>query len=93
MSGELVSLVPAPTADVRRREAAIDLLETWLAKARAGEIAEVVIFVRMATNWWGWGDSGCDDFAATIGRLELVKGEMIAEYNRAAAARNEGSPS
>jgi hypothetical protein len=82
---------PKPLRLIPREEATqaalnadvIETLERALAEARKGEICSIVLIASHAREGWSHEQSGVMDFAATIGRLEIVKTEWITQYTAA----------
>ena len=77
---EPIKLVTPPTADRQTRESVIGLLRDALVEAEAGNVDMVIIMSRHINGDWTDRASQDDRFTDTIGRIEIVKAQMMALY-------------
>jgi len=64
----------------RIEESCVKLLSEALEEARSGEISECVIIMLRRDGFWAWRHSETLRTSETIGRLEIVKHEIMAKY-------------
>lgn len=69
----IFSLIPKPTASDEVKQSVVDILETVLAEARAGEIVSLVVIAGHPDETWSEWQSCTEHSSAMIGRLEIAK--------------------
>ena len=79
MSGPF-RLIAKPTVADEVRKSAVDILNKMLAEAESGQITTLVVIVGRPDGTWGDYFSGSENCSTLIGRLEIMKHELIAKY-------------
>ncbi len=79
MDARLV-LVAKPTAREQRKADVFEILRARLAEAERGEVDEIVVISRRLDRTWRHDESDSELFVETVGRLEILKADMIARY-------------
>jgi len=75
----LVAL-PRKTVDQETRDSVLSALDDILKMAERGEVDVVCIIARHLDGTWTNRTSDTDDFAETIGRLEILKNTWIRQH-------------
>jgi hypothetical protein len=76
----IIALATPPTVDDQIREAAVQLLESALAQARAGKVEGVILILKYNDNEWSNFATGIKGFSDAMGYLEITKLQWFEKY-------------
>jgi hypothetical protein len=77
---DILSLAQRPLASEERRREMVAKLEEALAEAKNGITDTLVILVRCPDGGWSWDTAGEAFLTDIIGRVEILKHEMVTRY-------------
>ena len=75
-----ISLVPKPTVAEEVRESVVRLLRSALEEAEKGDVDTVIIISSLTNGEWLERASDTNKISESIGRLEIVKQQWIAQF-------------
>jgi hypothetical protein len=77
---EILSLAPALSASAENQQSVIKLLEKGLELAKKGEISSAIIILNREDGLWHEWCSSSAELSRDIGRVEITKQKLIANY-------------
>ena len=77
---EVVSLVSKPTVEQEIKNDLVEMLRRTLAEAESGEISGVFMIVTRLDGDWSDRWTGITKMSDTIGRVEIIKQQLIHKY-------------
>lgn len=75
-----ITLVPKPTPEAEVRDSVIRILREMLEEAEAGHLTSVFVILQDENGLWAHRASKTTRISETIGRIEMAKQELIANY-------------
>ena len=75
-----LKLVAPPTATDEIRQSIVGLLDHYLQRAQAGELASLCILATTVDGYFNEAMSGCESVTRVLGQLEVAKARWVAQY-------------